>query len=191
MPGDTAIGACPCSSVRPRESAALGDGAANRRLQVFIDQTLGDEVRGTRLQGGVTDAIIVHRGEHDDLYGGSSQMELPARLDAVAIRQRDIQDDDVGLAEVDEVEHFRCRRGVSDQVAVVLEQSRQCPQQGHIVIGQEDARFRRRPLWQIRSGAEWWGWRLNGRHRGQWLNAPPTIAGVCLTHTTRPRAIVL
>ena len=101
----------------------LGDGAANRGRQVFMDQGLRDEVTGTRLQCGLTDAFIVHRCEYDDLHGRVNQSELPARLYAVSIRQRDIQNDDVGLADFNEFEQLRHRCGVSDQVAVVLEHS--------------------------------------------------------------------
>jgi hypothetical protein len=92
------------ASVRPRQSAVGGDGAANCRLEEFIDRCLGDEVRGTRAQSGLADALIVHRGEHDDFHAGLKQSELAAGLDAVVVGQRDIQNDDVGVTGVNELE---------------------------------------------------------------------------------------
>src|SRR5687767_7039020 len=65
-----------------------------------------------------------------------------------------------------------------------------------MVIDQEDARFRRRPLWQIWSGGKWWGWRLNGRHflfldvtEHRVSRCPRNLVGARAPHMSNEKAV--
>ena len=116
--------------------AQMGTHAGHQLAQA---ERLGDVVVGAGIEAADGVSLAVNRGQHDDRGRDLGPAHLPAQLAPVAVRQADVQQDDVELPGLGLLQPLgRGRRFGRLELAVQRQLLGQRPAQVVIVVDQQD-----------------------------------------------------